>query len=260
MFRPRIIPMLLLSDGGLVKTIRFSMPRYIGDPVNAIRIFSSKGADELTLLDIDATTRGSITSTDLVSQISDETFMPFGVGGGIRTVKDAQALLKAGAEKVVINTAAVDNPGLVGELARQFGSQSVVVSIDAKRSLGGNYRVYTHGGRTKTPLSPADWAVKAQEKGAGEILLTSVDQDGMMAGYDIDLVRSVAQALDIPVIAAGGAGSLQDFARAIHDGGATGAAAGSLFVFHGARRAVLISYPSRAEVEQVLGGERLLQA
>lgn len=254
MFRPRIIPCLLLKDRGFVKTVNFQSPRYVGDPVNAVRILSSKGADEIIILDITATATGRRPPIPLLSQISDETAMPLGIGGGVRTTTEVRELLNSGAEKVIINTHAVEDPRILQEASEIFGSQSIVGSIDAKREASGKYRVYTRAGTKATEWDPVALAKQMEAAGAGEIMVTSIDKDGTMAGYDMQLTRSVADAVGVPVIAAGGAGSLRDMAQIIREGHASAAAAGSLFVFHGRRRAVLISYPTSEEVTEALAG------
>ncbi|MEM7166365.1 MAG: AglZ/HisF2 family acetamidino modification protein [Planctomycetota bacterium] len=248
----RVFPCLLLQGPGLVKTVKFKKPQYIGDPMNAARIFSAREADEALLLDISAGAEGRGPDEDLVSRISDECFMPLTVGGGIRTVGMARALFNAGAEKIAINSAAITNPELIGAIAAEFGSQSVVVSIDAKRKWGG-YEVYTHGGRKRTKRSVVAHAQAMAKAGAGEILINAIDRDGMMQGYDVELTRQVADAVDLPVIACGGAGSLDHMRQVVEQGHASAVTAGSFFVFHGRRRAVLISFPDRADLEaQVL--------
>jgi cyclase len=254
MLHARVIPCLLLRNGGLVKTVQFDKPRYVGDPINAVRIFNQKEVDELMFLDIGATAAGRGPNFELIRDIASEAFMPFGYGGGVRTVDDVRALLDLGVEKVVLNAAAVERPGLVSDAAEVVGSQSVAVSIDVKKGLLGRYEVVTHNGRRRTGLHPVAWAKKMQDCGAGEIVLNSVDRDGMMGGYDIALLRQVTEAVGVPVVACGGAGSLDDFSAAVHDGGAAAVAAGSLFVFHGKYRAVLITYPEYGELERRLGG------
>jgi cyclase len=247
----RVIPCLLLKDGGLVKTVRFKNPRYVGDPVNAVRIFNDKEVDELVFLDISATVEGRRPPIAMIADIATECFMPLAYGGGIRSMEDAQELFSLGVEKVIINSAAVDDPQLITRVAERFGSQSVVVSIDARRSLLGRYEVLTHGGRKGTGLDPFRHAAAMEQRGAGELLLNSIDRDGTMSGYDLDLIGRVSAAVSIPVVACGGAGDVQDLAHAIAHG-ASGAAAGSMFVFHGRHRAVLISYPDRQQLEAVL--------
>ncbi|MBI5686982.1 MAG: imidazole glycerol phosphate synthase subunit HisF [Verrucomicrobia bacterium] len=241
--RPRIIPVLLLKGEGLVKGTRFKDHKYVGDPINAVRIFNDKNADELFLLDITATQEGRVPSVEMVRRIAEESYMPFGVGGGIRSVAQMRDLLRAGAEKVAINSAAVEMPDLIREGSNNFGRQSITVSIDVKRNWRGQDAVWTHSGARKTGLDVCDWARRAQDLGAGEILLNSIDRDGTGAGYDLPLVRSVADAVEIPVIACGGAGKYEDFLPAVREAHASAVAAGSLFVFHGPLRAVLINYP-----------------
>jgi cyclase len=253
MLRPRVIPILLLRGEGLVKGIQFKDYRYVGDPMNAIKIFNEKEVDELIFLDILATKENRIPRLDYIGKIADECYMPFGVGGGIKNVEEIRRILYAGAEKVSINTAAVENPALIKEAANQFGSQSVVVSIDVKKRWGGSNNVYTHAGSKQTKLEPVRWAVRAAELGAGEILLNSIDRDGMMQGYDLELIAQVASAVDVPVIACGGAGKVEDLGEAVYRGGASAVAAGSMFVFHGRKRAVLINYPTQEELEDVFG-------
>ncbi len=246
MLLPRVIPVLLLRGDGLVKGAKFRDFKYVGDPINAVKIFNEKEVDELFFLDIAATSENRIPSLDLVQRLADECYMPFGVGGGIRTVEQARDLLKAGAEKVTINTAALADPSLITRIAETFGNQSVVISIDVQRTWLGGEKVHARNGTQKTALDPVAWALEAERLGAGEILLTSIDRDGTGEGYDSDLIRRVASAVRIPVIACGGAGAvehLRDCLRA----GAAAVAAGSLFVFHGRKRAVLINFPTEQE-------------
>jgi imidazole glycerol-phosphate synthase subunit HisF len=251
MFLPRIIPVLLLKGKGLVKTVKFKEPKYIGDPINAVKIFNDLKADELVFLDITASKEGRTVSVDLVKDIGDEAFMPFGVGGGINNIKQIELLLKAGAEKVIINTNAVIKPELIEEAAMIFGSQSIVVSLDAKKSLFGKYGCWIKDGGVNAKIDAIDLAKKAQDLGAGELIINSIDQDGMMTGYDILLVKMIADSVSIPVVACGGAGNLEHFKKAYFEGNAHALAAGSTFVFHGPRRAVLINYPSKSELKQL---------
>lgn len=253
MLKARVIPCLLLKNKGLVKTVQFKEPRYVGDPINAVWIFNQKEVDELIFLDIMATKESNKPSIELISKISDECFMPLTVGGGIRSVEDIKELLNAGAEKVSINTYAVENPSFIKEASDVFGSQSIVVSIDAKRHKKGLYEVFTHRGTRPAGIDPVSLAVQMEGMGAGEILINSIDREGTMEGYDIQLIREVSDAVNIPVIACGGAGKLEDFADAINVGHASAVAAGSFFVFHGRRRAVLINFPTREELEPLLG-------
>ena len=252
MLRTRVIPCLLLRGEGLVKTTRFSEPRYVGDPINAIRIFNDKEVDELILLDITASREGRGPAFGAIRDFASECFMPVGYGGGIRSLTDAREVLALGVEKIIVNTMALRRPGLVAEISSEFGAQAVVVSIDVRKKLLGGYEVMAAGGTAKTGLTPVEHAKQMVALGVGEIFLNSIDRDGTGSGYDIALVRSVAQAVSVPVIACGGAGSLADFGIAVNEGQASAVAAGSMFVFHGKHRAVLISYPTRAELERAL--------
>ncbi len=252
MLKTRVIPCLLLRNQGLVKTVRFRDPTYVGDPINAVRIFNDKEVDELVFLDIAAGLEGARPNMRLLAEIAEECFMPLAYGGGLRTIDDIKAVVALGVEKVSINSAAVEDPDLVSRAADAVGSQSVVASIDVKRSLFGKYEVHVRGGRKATGLDPAQFAAAMEKKGAGEIMLNAIDRDGTQKGYDIELIRRVAARVSIPVIACGGAGKVEDFAAAVKEGGASAVAAGSMFVFHGKHRAVLISYPSRAELEKAL--------
>jgi len=247
LIRTRVIPCLLLKGQGLVKTINFTNPKYIGDPINTVKIFNDKEVHELVFLDITASTEKRSPRLDYISDIASECFMPLGYGGGIRTVKQAEDIFNRGVEKVIINSYAVENPSFIHELANQFGSQSIVVSIDVKKNIFGNYQTYTYSGTTKTRWDPVTWAQEAERSGAGEIFLNSIDRDGMMKGYDIPLIKSVSASVSIPVVACGGAGTVEDFGRAVHDGGASAVAAGSMFVYYGKHRAVLINFPEDDE-------------
>jgi len=251
MLLTRVIPCLLLRGQGLVKTIKFKDPTYVGDPINAVRIFNDKEVDELVFLDITATLEKREPQMDLIHDIATECFMPFGYGGGIHSVDIASKILKMGSEKVIFNSAATDLE-LVRKAANLFGSQSVVVSIDVKNTRIGGNRVFTHSGTVNTGLNPMEFAKMVESAGAGEIFLNSIDRDGTMKGYDIGLIKSVASAVNIPVVACGGAGSLEHFKEAIVNGGASAVSAGSMFVFHGPYRAVLINYPTQDELRQYL--------
>lgn len=256
MFRPRVMPCLLLRNLGLVKTVQFKNARYIGDPMNAVRIFNAKEADELVFLDICATRERRNVDVTLVEKIAAETLMPFAVGGGIRSVPMVRDLIASGAEKVVINSVVSEDPEFIRQVADTFGSQSVIVSIDALKKPNGRYEVMTCAGTKPTGLDPVVLAQQAQEHGAGEILITAIERDGLMQGYDLDLVRRVSDAVSLPVIACGGAGKLSDFREAVLQGGASAVAAGSLFVYHGKRRAVLISFPSKSELLETFSEHR----
>ncbi len=249
MLRTRIIPTLLLKGQGLVKTMKFKDPKYVGDPINAIKIFNDKEVDELVLLDITATGERRGPNFKIIEEVASECFMPLGYGGGINSLEDAKRILALGVEKIIVNTAAVENPSLVARLADSVGSQSVVVSVDVKKSLFGKYEVFTRSGTSNTKLDPAIYAQELEKMGAGELLLNSIDRDGLMTGYDVSLIKKVTGAVGIPVIACGGAGTLDHFGPAVKEGGASALAAGSMFVFQGKHRAVLISYPERARLE-----------
>lgn len=244
--RPRIIPVLLLMSGLLYKTVRFTKPKYVGDPRIAVKIFNDKCADEIVLLDVRATVESRPPDYRLIEEIAGECFMPLAYGGGVRDVESAQTLFKLGVEKVIVNSAAVANPALVTELADRFGAQSVVAAIDVKRDWLKRARVMTHSATRRSGHDPVAWARKLEELGAGEILLNSVDRDGTFQGYDIPLIREVAQSVGVPVVACGGASSVEDCVRAVREGGASAAAAGSIFVFQGVHRAVLINFPTDA--------------
>ena len=246
--RPRLIPCLLLSDGGLVKTTRFKEPNYLGDPINAVKIFSEKCVDELCIQDIQASRTGRGPDFELLESIASEAFMPLSYGGGITTVEQAARLFHIGFEKVILNTALVDNPQLVTDIAARFGVQSVVASIDVKLDLFRRYRCVVADGSRPTGETPRELALRAQRLGAGEVLLNSIDRDGMMQGYDIKLVQSVSEALSIPLIACGGARDASDMAKALMEGRAHAAAAGSMFVYFGPLKAVLINAPEEEEL------------
>ena len=229
MLLKRIIPCLDTARGRVVKGTHFQQLRDQGDPVALARLYSDDGADELTFLDIEATPEGRATLVELVERTAHEVFIPLTVGGGIHDVDEIRILLRAGADKVSIQTAAVQRPELITEGARAFGSQCIVVAIDAKRVSGDGWMVFTHGGRTPAGIDAVDWAVEAQRRGAGEILLTSIDADGTRAGYDLDLTRAVVEAVRIPVIASGGAGHPKDLVAVLTEGGADAALAASIF-------------------------------
>ena len=248
MKRIRVIPVLLLGDGGMVKTRAFAKSQYMGDPINAVKIFNEKQADELALLDIEATQKGRI-DFDWVEDIVSEAFMPIAYGGGVNSVEDAAELFARGVEKVILNTAAVEKPDLVGALADRFGAQAVMVSIDSKRNMMKRSKTYVRGGRTATTYAPAEMAREAEARGAGEILITSIAREGAFEGYDLDLVREVSDAVRIPVIVNGGAGAVEHFAPAVQ-AGASAVAAGSMFVFSGKGHGMLISYPSQHDLQE----------
>ncbi len=251
MFRPRVIPVLLLKNLGLVKSVNFKKYTYIGDPINAVRLFNDFKADELIFLDILASQEKRVISLDFVRKLGDEANMPFAVGGGIRSVDDIQKIINAGAEKVIINTHAVENPDFIKQAANNFGSSTIVVSIDVKKKLFGKKQVYSLAGTKPSGLEPVDFAKLMEQNGAGEIIVNSIDNDGLMLGYDLELIKEIAMNVTIPVVAMGGAGSMSDFFNAITNSHASAVAAGSLFVYHGARKAVLINYPSQNELNNL---------
>jgi cyclase len=261
MLQKRIIPCLLLKDGLLVKTIQFQNPRHIGEPIYAIKIFNDYEVDELIIVDIMASrtvskenpARKPQLPLELISRISDESCMPITYGGGISSLEDCAQLFRAGIEKVCINTNAIRNPQLIQDAAEEFGRQSIVVSIDTQQQMNGSYRIMSNCGHTREDKwNPVAFALHVEEQGAGEILLNSIDRDGMMTGYNIPLIQSITSEVHVPVIALGGAGKMEDFSQAIHEGGASAVAAGSMFVYFGRKKAILINYPSREEIEVII--------
>lgn len=253
MLRPRIIPSLLVHDGGLVKTVGFEDPKYVGDPINAVKIFNEKECDELAVFDIDATVKGAEPNFRLIANLAAESRMPLAYGGGVRSAEQTKRIVGLGVEKVCVSAAAVENPSLVTQMAKEVGSQSVVVVLDHRaRRFGKERDVFTHNGTRKTGRTLVDLALEMQQRGAGEIVINSIDDDGRMKGYDLPVAAQLRQKLRVPLTVLGGAGSLQhveDLVRACD--GIVGAAAGSLFVFKGAYRAVLINYPNPAQRERI---------
>lgn len=243
---PRVIPCLLLRDRGLVKTVKFKSDVYVGDPVNAVRIFNDKEVDELILLDIDATCEGRGPDFELIAEIAGECFMPVAYGGGIRSFADVQRVIRSGIEKVVINSAAYADIEVIREASATYGAQAVVVGIDVRKPLLGGYKLYSRSGQAEEKVKLAAHLDRIAAAGAGEIFINSIDRDGVMGGYDIELIRQVCAITNIPVIACGGAGSLAHLVEAVDQGGASAVAAGSMFVFHGRHKAVLINYPKDA--------------
>jgi cyclase len=248
----RVIPCLLLRNRGLVKTVKFKDPTYIGDPINAVKIFNEKEVDELIFLDITATNEHRKPNFDLITDIATECFMPFCYGGGIRDIETMKKLFTLGVEKIAINSYAIEYPEFIKKAARLFGDQAIVISIDVKKNMWGKYEVYTHSGTKNTKLDAVDYAKKAEVSGAGEILVTSIDRDGMMQGYDLDLLKEITNSVSIPVIANGGAGILGHFSDAVHKAHISAVAAGSMFVYYGKQKGILINYPSRKELELAL--------
>jgi len=246
MERIRVIPALLLSGEGLVKTVRFRKPVYVGDPVNTVKIFNEKEVDEIAVLDIQASRRQAEPNFDKIAEIASECFMPMAYGGGITSVIQIRRILQSGVEKVILNSVVYRQPNLVRAAADQFGSQSIMVSIDVSKGWFGRYQTQSHGATVRQGMDPVVAAQEAVRLGAGEILLNSIDRDGTYLGYDSVLLQKVTSSISVPVIACGGAGKVQDFVTAVRDGGAAAVAAGSLFVFHGVHKAVLVNFPSES--------------
>ena len=244
---PRVIPVLLVSDGYLVKPLRFKGEQYIGDPINAVRIFNEKQVDELLICDIDATVKKTGVNYTLIEEIASEAFMPVGYGGGVASAAEARRITGIGIEKIVLGASAVMRPETVAEVSEALGSSSTVVSVDARKRLTNGWDTFVERGRRKTGMSPAEAARRAQDLGAGEVLVSSIDRESTLAGYDLPLIEAVSQAVSVPVVALGGAGRYEDFAPALN-AGASAVAAGSMFVFNGKHRAVLISYPTPQQV------------
>lgn len=251
MLRPRIIPCLLIQNGGLVKTVNFRDPKYVGDPINAVRIFNEKVVDELVVLAIDSTVKEVEPDFQLIAHLAAECRMPLCYGGGIKNSAQVERIISLGVEKVAISSAAVLNPGLIAESSAKVGSQSIVVVLDALRDKKGGYELVIKNGTQKTGLNPVDFAKQAAQMGAGEIVINSIDKDGSMSGYDLELIKAIYENVKIPVTALGGAGSLADISHLIHQFGIIGVAAGSIFVFKGKYRAVLINYPAPNEKENL---------
>jgi cyclase len=257
MLKIRVIPCLLLKGQGLVKTVKFKNPKYVGDPINAVKIFNDKEVDELIFLDIEATVEGRRPPFKTISEIGGECFMPLSYGGGIRDLDDIKTIFNLGVEKVIINSYAIENPSFINQASKLYGSQSIVVAVDVKKKSKDKYEVFTRGGNKKTGLDPVEHAMKMERLGAGEIFLNSIDRDGTIQGYDTELIKRITEKVSVPVIVCGGAGKIEDFVDAVKKGGASAVAAGSLFVFHGKYRAVLISYPAIDELSQAFSTEDL---
>ncbi|MBI34613.1 MAG: imidazole glycerol phosphate synthase subunit HisF [Flavobacteriales bacterium] len=251
MFRPRIIPVLLLKDKYLVKSIEFKKHQYIGDPINAVKIYNDLKADELVFLDINASAQNRTIDVDFVSKLSEETNMPFAVGGGIKSIEQIQNLIAAGAEKIIINSEAVENPNFVKQASEEFGTSTVVVCIDVKKKLFKGNKVWSKSGKKASNFSPLEFAKLMEKNGAGEIIIQSIENDGKMTGYDYELVKEISSGLTIPVVALGGASNYNDLEKAHSQGLATGLGAGSIFVYQSKLRGVLINYPSIEERVQL---------
>lgn len=244
MLRPRIIPVLLLNGRGLIKSIKFGNYRYIGDPINAVKIFNDLKVDELVFLDVMATREKRSVSLEFVNNVGEEANMPFAVGGGIKTIAQIRSILAAGAEKVIIGSIAAEDPDFIRVAADNFGSSTITVCMDIKKTFFGSERVWITNGKKRTCYNPLEFAQLVESKGAGEIIVQSISQDGLMKGYDLQLIKGISEHVKIPVIALGGAGTLQHLKQAHYIAYASGLAAGSLFIYHGARKGVLINYPT----------------
>jgi cyclase len=248
MFRPRVIPVLLLRNLGLVKSLQFRNYRYIGDPINAVKLFNDLGADELVFLDILASNEKRTISLDFVRKVGDEANMPFSVGGGVRNLKAIQQILNAGAEKIILNTIAAEDPDFIKNASEEFGSSTIVVSMDVKKTIFGKELIVSNSGKKPTKYDPVSFAMLMEDKGAGEIIINSIEHDGMMEGYNLSLIKRVSEAVRVPVIALSGAGTKDDLRKGITEGYASAVAAGSMFIYHGPRKAVLINYPANEEL------------
>lgn len=246
--QPRVIPVLLVSGGYLVKPVAFRKPVYIGDPINAVKIFNDKQVDELVVLDIDATRTGQGPNFELIESIASEAFMPVAYGGGVREARSAERIIAAGMEKVVLGTVALEMPGAITEISASVGSQATVVSVDAKKRFAGGYEAMVRNGRVRTREAPVAWARRMEDLGAGEIIISSIDREGSRAGYDLNLVAELAAGVSVPVVALGGASTTADLGAGL-SAGASAVGAGTMFVQHGKHKAVLITYPSPGEVE-----------
>jgi cyclase len=246
----RIIPVLLIQNGGVVKSIKFKNHRYIGDPINAVKIFNEKEVDEIVILDIDASKNKTGPNLKLIKEIASEAFMPLSYGGGLSSLDQIKHVLNLGVEKVVLNTAAWLNPEIIEAASFQFGSSSIVVSIDLKKTIWGGYKVFVQNGQKSIKESPLDYSLKMLNHGAGEVFLNFIDRDGTYSGYDIPYIKSFCENLNVPVIAAGGAAKEDDLVKVIVEGKASAAAAGSIFVYNGVHKAVLISYPNWSNIQK----------
>lgn len=251
MLNTRVIPCLLLKDRGLVKTQKFANPNYIGDPINAVKIFNEKEVDELVIFDINASKYQKPIQFELIKEIVSEAFMPIGYGGGVSSVDDALKLIYCGVEKIIINTKAVENPQIIKDLSNSIGNQSVVVCIDVKKNMWGNYEIFTHSGTKGTKKKLIDVILQSEQLGAGEIIINSIDRDGMMKGYDINLLKIATSKAKIPVVACGGAGNLNHLTEAVSNANVSAVCAGSLFVYHGKLNGVLINYPTYKQLEEL---------
>lgn len=249
MFRPRIIPVLLLKNNGLVKSVKFKNYQYIGDPINAVKLFNDFKADEIIFLDIQAGKEKRLISLDFVKNVGEEANMSFAVGGGIRKIDDIKKIINAGAEKIVLSTIAIENPEFVRLASKEFGSSTIAVCIDVKKNIFGKEYLWTYSGKISHNTKPEDFSKIMEEMGAGELIIQSIDKDGTMSGYDMELLKKITKSVTIPVVALGGAGNLDHMKEAFYNGYANGMAAGSMFVYNGANRGVLINYPERIDID-----------
>ncbi len=253
MLYPRIIPCLLVHNKGLVKTTKFKEPKYVGDPINAVKIFNEKEVDELIVLDIDASAKKQEPDYKMIENIAVECRMPLCYGGGIKNVEQAQRIFNLGVEKISVSSLAIENPSMINKIAERVGNQSMVVVLDVKKKMLSNkYEILIHNGTTNTKIDPFDFAKEMQNAGAGEIVINSIDKDGTMSGYDLNLINKMREMISIPMTILGGASSLDNIGELIKANGIIGASAGSLFVFKGKYKAVLINYPTSSEKNQLL--------
>lgn len=251
MLRTRVIPVLLIRNKGLVKTVKFDKAKYIGDPINAVKIFNDKEVDEIVVLDIDASKENRKPNFETIKDIASEAFMPLAYGGGITTIDDVQTLFAIGVEKVIINTSALKNMNLITDASKIFGDQSIVLSVDVTKNFWGKYQIYSHALNKAVDVDLISYIKNAEQSGAGEIIINSVDLDGTMIGYDLKLIEKISQNVSVPVVACGGAGSIYDLKKG-YDAGATALSAGSIFVFHGPHKAVLINFPTQQQLKDIL--------
>jgi cyclase len=257
MLAPRIIPCLLVHNKGLVKTVKFKDAKYVGDPINAVKIFNEKESDELIVLDIDATVEGREPDYKMIENLAAECRMPLCYGGGIKTVEQATRIFNLGVEKIALSSAVIENLKLVSDISKEVGSQSVVVVIDVKKKMFGGYDIYTHNGIKKTNIDLEKFIIELQSLGIGEIVINSIDNDGVMKGYDLNLIEKIKPLINVPMTILGGAGSLEDIKTLIEKVGIVGCSAGSLFVFKGKYKAVLINYPNKTEKEKLIRNMKL---